>query len=313
MNKWIVFLALILISSASYATTISLTANCSHFTATTDVSNARIDIFYNVGGNWETIYAMEAPDGTGRLVKPTVENGTHRAAVRQGTGAIIAYSPSIDVTTCVPPRTCTAKSDCTSGEYCASGVCAAGECAINGDCPTDKYCQSTHTCAMVSCPCGTVNNHLCSAYQCCYDANCTGGKICSNHACVANVTTPQVDPAKTAAEKAIADAQTEIDNAVEAGKDVTSAKSLLSQAKAKLNSKDYSGASSSAAKAEAAAKSAKTSTGTNTGEQTTQPSPFSFLSGNGLLCCIGVAVVVLGIGAIILGVAAYFLFFKKKK
>jgi parallel beta-helix repeat protein len=56
-------------------------------------------------------------------------------------------------------------------------------CADDSTCPGDSSCVDG-SCGVVSCLCGTVQDHQCMAYQCCSDSECTDGKACTNHSCV---------------------------------------------------------------------------------------------------------------------------------
>ncbi len=55
-------------------------------------------------------------------------------------------------------------------------------CTVDEDCPSTQYC-SAGNCANVSCDCGTVSAHACSAYGCCSDTDCAAGMVCSSHEC----------------------------------------------------------------------------------------------------------------------------------
>lgn len=53
-----------------------------------------------------------------------------------------------------------------------------GACTDNSQCPLDQACVGG-TCVQIDCACGSVNNHVCTAYECCSDTDCGEGKTCN--------------------------------------------------------------------------------------------------------------------------------------
>ncbi len=193
LNRAFFLMVLAVFMPLAYSS-VTITANCSHITVITDVSNAYVDIQYQVGSAWQSIYSMENVDSSGRAFFETLYNGTHRAAVRDSPGAFDEYSATIEITTCAPEIPCSSNSDCDTGTVCVNTKCVPGDCTSDSDCPNDRYCQPTHTCALVQCVCGQVSNHVCNKFECCSDSACSDGKVCKSNTCVAPDAPPPPPP-----------------------------------------------------------------------------------------------------------------------
>ncbi len=317
-------LLLVLLSISVSALSVAIEQpDCSHIQVTTD-PGAYVDILYNGDQGWGPIYSGEKADSNGKVIKPAIFNGTHKATAGTFPGRVSASSSSIQITTCAPPKPCTSKSDCSTGEACISGFCSPGECGSNSDCPDSKSCDvASHSCVAVPCACGTTANHICAKYQCCSDANCTGGKICVNHNCVANNTgSPggtgdQTDPAKASAQSAISDAQSAINAAKAQGKDVAAAEAILSQANSKFASADYSTALNLALSAKQSAQgvggtTGGSNTGSNGGAGNSGGEQNWLSSGVGLACVGGVALFFIFVIGLFIVVALAAMLFKRK-
>ncbi|MFH1448578.1 MAG: hypothetical protein ABIG39_06980 [Candidatus Micrarchaeota archaeon] len=186
LNRITILFALIILALPLSNAAIEISTNCSHITVTTDQTGGLVDIEYNGAIGWAAIYSMESVVN-GKVVKPTLFNGSHRAFVRPNVNSPPSertYSNAIEVTTCAPQTPCATNSDCETGEVCVGSVCITGECASNGGCSANEYCQTNNMCAQVQCACGEIVNHACNEYECCSDNDCSGGKICSNNVCV---------------------------------------------------------------------------------------------------------------------------------
>ncbi len=313
MNVYRIALLLLLLPAFAAALT-TISANCSHITVTTDLgSDARVDIEYNVNGAWEPIYAMDSAS-SGTVVKPTLFNGTHRAAARHGTGSIVERSDPIEITTCAPPKRCTSKTDCNSGQVCAGGFCTAGECLTDTECSDDKKCNTaSKTCVAVPCACGSVANHVCNAYQCCSDENCTAERKCVNHLCVSESSPgSQIDPAKTSAQAEISAAETAISQAKTQGKDMTAAEAVLAQANQKFNQGDYPSAQSLATIAKQSAGGAGTGSEGQGSSGETAAGQNLLASGAGVACIGGIALFFVFLIGLFLVVALVAGFYKRR-
>ncbi|MFH0738139.1 MAG: right-handed parallel beta-helix repeat-containing protein [Candidatus Micrarchaeota archaeon] len=85
---------------------------------------------------------------------------------------------------------CVNDADCTGGQICIGHQCRpAYECISDNDCGLGQFCQIPEgenggECEDVSCGCGLIENHACTAYGCCQDGDCPENLLCRNNTCV---------------------------------------------------------------------------------------------------------------------------------